>query len=436
MPRLDRSIGVRRLLARALAAGALLALPACSGGGGGGGTGPDPVTEVSVAAPADSVGEGYTLALSATARASGTVVTGRAVAWSSSSPDVAAVAPDGTVTGVAAGSATITAKSEGVSGTFALRVVKLPVASASFGRDTAVVPAGESRTFAVQLKDANGRTLSGRTVSWATTNGGVALVNGSGAVTGVAPGSADVTATSEGRTATLHVSVVKQVAAVVAVTPPFAAVGVDAPVQLHATAATASGAPVYVPEIAWAAVDAGVAVTSTGLVSASQPGAYRVRAGQDAAADTATIAALGPSSLLLTAFPSGQAVAAAGAGGSFDVPVVIDMSRASATGDLGSLQLEVAYDPAVLAYDSYAAAAHGSLGVASPAAGTVRVAFAETSAQGSGAFTVVTLRFHVIAGTPSGSRAALRVRTTAVPTSTGFVAYSTPIAAGGTVRVR
>ena len=46
----------------------------------------------------------------------GSVLTGRTVTWSSSSPGVASVANDGTVTGMSAGTATITATSEGVSG--------------------------------------------------------------------------------------------------------------------------------------------------------------------------------------------------------------------------------------------------------------------------------------------------------------------------------
>src|SRR5205814_2232152 len=44
--------------------------------------------------------------------------------------------------------------------------------------------------------------LSGRTVTWASSNVGVATVSASGLVSGVAAGSAAITATSEGQSAT------------------------------------------------------------------------------------------------------------------------------------------------------------------------------------------------------------------------------------------
>jgi len=61
---------------------------------------------------------GQTLQLTATLKdASGNVLTGRTVMWASSAWGVAAVSAGGLVTGSASGSATITATSEGVSGT-------------------------------------------------------------------------------------------------------------------------------------------------------------------------------------------------------------------------------------------------------------------------------------------------------------------------------
>jgi len=59
-----------------------------------------------------------------------------------------------------------------------------------------------------RLRAADGRILTGRSVTWATPNASVATVSASGVVRGVAPGGPiALTATSEGRTATALVRV-------------------------------------------------------------------------------------------------------------------------------------------------------------------------------------------------------------------------------------
>src|SRR5439155_1542489 len=84
---------------------------------------PVPVASVTVAPPSAGVQVGQTVQLTATPRdASGSPLTGRTVAWSSSNTGVAAVTGTGLVTGVGAGSATVTATSEGKSGTSSVTV--------------------------------------------------------------------------------------------------------------------------------------------------------------------------------------------------------------------------------------------------------------------------------------------------------------------------
>src|SRR3989449_1259723 len=69
-------------------------------------------------------------------------LSGRTIAWSSGSPAVATVSASGLVTGVAAGSVTITATSEGQSGTATITVSTVPVASVTVSPGTASVQAG------------------------------------------------------------------------------------------------------------------------------------------------------------------------------------------------------------------------------------------------------------------------------------------------------
>lgn len=82
-----------------------------------------------------------------------------------------------------------------------------PVATVVVSPASASVGLGATQQFSAVLKDANGNILTGRTVTWASDNAVVALVSGSGLVTGLALGSATITATSEGKSGSTMVTV-------------------------------------------------------------------------------------------------------------------------------------------------------------------------------------------------------------------------------------
>ena len=86
-----------------------------------------PVATVTVNPASASVAIGAVQQFTATLRdASGNLLTGRAVTWSSSSPTIAGVSVSGLVTGLVAGPATITATSEGQSGSATVTVTLAP----------------------------------------------------------------------------------------------------------------------------------------------------------------------------------------------------------------------------------------------------------------------------------------------------------------------
>ena len=88
------------------------------------GTSTAPVASVTVNPASASVGVAQTRQLAALLKdASGNTLTGRVVTWSSSAPLVATVDGNGLVTGALAGTATITATSEGQSGSATITVV-------------------------------------------------------------------------------------------------------------------------------------------------------------------------------------------------------------------------------------------------------------------------------------------------------------------------
>ena len=91
-----------------------------------GSIGPGPVASVTVSPASASIAVGATQAFSAVLKdANGNVVTG-AVTWSSSAPTIAGISLTGVVTGLVAGTTTITATSSGVSGTAGLTVTVVP----------------------------------------------------------------------------------------------------------------------------------------------------------------------------------------------------------------------------------------------------------------------------------------------------------------------
>src|SRR5207253_2733085 len=168
-----------------------------------------PVASVTVSPASASVPAGQTVQLSATLRdANGNILTGRSVTWASNNTSVATVTGTGLVTGKVAGSATITATSEGQNGTAAITVTPVPVASVTVTPATAGVAVGSTVQLTATPKDANGNPLTGRVVTWQSSNSAIASVNGSGLVSGVASGGpVTITATSEGRSGTSAITV-------------------------------------------------------------------------------------------------------------------------------------------------------------------------------------------------------------------------------------
>jgi uncharacterized protein YjdB len=177
-------------------------------------TAPPPVVgSVTVAPSAPSVVVGATTTLQATVKdEGGNVMTGQSIAWSSSNTAVATVSASGVVTGAAAGSATITAASGGKSGNATVTVTAAPppppvVTTVTVAPSAPSVNIGATVTLTATVKDAQGNVMTGQTISWSTSNASVATVSGSGVVSGVAAGSATITATCSSKTGTSSVTV-------------------------------------------------------------------------------------------------------------------------------------------------------------------------------------------------------------------------------------
>jgi hypothetical protein len=89
-----------------------------------------------------------------------------------------------------------------ISGTAPPAVVSVAVSPTS-----ASVAVGSSQQLQVTVKDATGAVLTGRTVTWTSSNTAAATVNASGLVLGIATGAATITATCEGKSASAAITV-------------------------------------------------------------------------------------------------------------------------------------------------------------------------------------------------------------------------------------
>src|SRR2546426_3763 len=251
-----------------------------------------PVATVTVAPTSANLQTGQTVQLTATARdASGNVLSGRVITWSSSSSSVASVNGSGLVTGAGAGSATITATSEGQSGTSSVTVTFVPVASVTVNPASASVQVGQTVQLSATPRDANGNPLPGRTVTWASTNTTVATVNGQGLVTAKVVGSATITATSEGQSGSAAITVTAAPVATVTVSPAAAAIQPAQTMQLTAITKDANGNTLTGRTVTWVSNNnpAGT-VSSSGLVTGVATGTALITATSEGKTGSAMIA--------------------------------------------------------------------------------------------------------------------------------------------------
>ena len=165
------------------------------------------VASVQVSPQSGTVTVGQSLRFSASAvDGNGRGLSGRRIQWQSSNPMVASV-QGGLVIGVSVGNATISAISENRAGDIAIVVSAVPVFRVSVAVATTNVPVGQSVRASADLFAADGSPLLGRTVRWNSSNTTVASVAESGLVVAIGPGAVTITASSEGRSGSVTLTV-------------------------------------------------------------------------------------------------------------------------------------------------------------------------------------------------------------------------------------
>lgn len=140
---------------------------------------------------------------------SGNSVANVTYTWTSSAPTVAIVSSSGLVTGLAAGTAQITASVTTVAATntTAATVVTSnastvtvipPISKVTVSPVSAQIAVGQTQQFAAKVLDANGNTIPGIQVTWQNSNAAVASIDANGLATGRSAGTVAIVAIAGG----------------------------------------------------------------------------------------------------------------------------------------------------------------------------------------------------------------------------------------------
>lgn len=440
-----------------------LLLAGALGCGSGGGTDPDPTpqptpvpTSINVTPDDPTVPDGDSRSLTATVsdqngRVMATLPAGVGLEWTSADAAVAAVDANGNVSAQRPGAAWVRARVGTLADSVRVTVTAVPRQLAAVGATQRAGTAGSllADSLAVRVTDRHGTPMPGVAVAFAATGGGAAtpataVTRADGTAKsawrlGAIAGAQTATATAAGLTGspvTFTANAAALVPGSVEVAPVFGTLNVGAAMAFTAVVRSTEG--VVIPgahtDVTFSTPGTNVNVTSSGTVTGVTPGVNRVIGALGALRDTSLVAVLGPASILATAFSNGSPYATAQRGDTVRIPVILDLSRPSPTGALGSVGLEVVYDPAVLELvrvDSPLPGSEGNLRVA----GRYAIAYAGTQPVGTGTIRLATLVLVVRGTAAAGAVSPSTLLFTENPRGTDFAPLSVPIIAHGRVHV-
>ena len=289
------------------------------------------LTSVVISAPSQSVAVGQTLQLSASPKDQNGSVLAASVAWSTSSAIVATVSGSGLVSGVAAGTVTVTAiaSARGANVSATLQIVVAPPApvltSVIISAPSTSVLLGATVQLAAAPRDQNGNAMAA-TVTWSSSASSIASVNAtSGLVTGVAAGTATITSSALAGgvavTSTIQLTVTAppptQVLTSVTVAPATQSIVAGGSAPLVASPRDQDGSAM-VASVTWSSSATSVAtVSASGSVTGVSAGTATITATATAGGVTRTgsavITVTSPAPVLTSVIISGSATVAVGA---------------------------------------------------------------------------------------------------------------------------
>lgn len=212
--------------------------------------------------------------------------------WNSSAPANATVNASGTVSSIGVGQTTITASFGGQSGEALVVTTAASLNSIVVSPANPTVAAGTTQqmTATGQFSDGSTQNLTS-SVNWSSQNTAFVTVDATGLSSGVAPGSAAVTASLGGVNGQTDLTVSSAVVSSLVVTPPVPAVALGTTQQLIATALFSDGSQQDVTNSAtWTSAAPAVAgVNGSGLATSLSSGQSTVSAQFNGLSSSATL---------------------------------------------------------------------------------------------------------------------------------------------------
>ncbi|MBX9856523.1 MAG: Ig-like domain-containing protein [Gemmatimonadaceae bacterium] len=216
--------------------------------------------------------------------------------WSSSASSVASVDKNGVVTGVGVGSATVTARHRFWRTDFLVSVMAPTVASVQVTPSLSTIAVGANVQLSATARTASGSTISGKTVTYSSSAPSVLSVTNSGLVTAIATGSAAISATVDGISASATITVTPPPVTSLVVALSTASLVVGGTTQATVTARSSDNQIVQNVVAAWS-VPVGptvVSVSTGGIITALSQGTAQVRACVDGVCGSAAISVTAP----------------------------------------------------------------------------------------------------------------------------------------------
>jgi hypothetical protein len=155
--------------------------------------------------------------------------------------------------------------------------------------DQGTLAPGDTLQLAATLQDPQGQAVDGRVLVWASSAASVAKVSSAGLVTAISPGTASITASAEGATGKMTLTVRDQVAKIT-LSPREDDLSVGEKVDLVARLQSAGGQVLTGRPIVWSSDRSDVAsVGSSGQVTARAPGVATISARSEGVEGRTTI---------------------------------------------------------------------------------------------------------------------------------------------------
>ena len=256
---------------------------------------PLPPASIAIAPDSISILPGEQSTLTTSVRDSSAIVLSDVpVTWSSSDPTIASVNADGVVTGLFyvgpnERTTTIIATTGLIADTALVRVRALLVDSITVFPDTQTLRPEQTLQLDAVLRDSAGLFLSGRTISWSSSDTSLASVSESGLVRALVGGNVTITASSGGVSAQALVTIVPVVTEV-RVTPELSTLWIGRTQPFTVALRDTNGVAPTGRRVTWTSSDPTRAtVDSVGVVTALSTGLVTIRATSEGRTDSTRI---------------------------------------------------------------------------------------------------------------------------------------------------